>query len=352
MKKSPILAAVLLAFAHGVHAQSSVSLFGTVDLAFTHAHASVANLTSLTSGNYTPSRLGLRGTEDLGGGLSAGFWIEGSVLADSGAGVTTNMNNQPSGLGTGVSALTWNRRSTVSIASGWGELRLGRDLMPHYLNIALFDPFGHIGIGLAQPLASTVGGPTWVRASNSIQYLSAPNLGGFFGSAAVFFGENARTGAATEHDGDGYSARLGYGNGPLQVSAGFMRTRFATGNITNSSVGGSYDFGVARAMAVVLRDEVQGAPADGRGWQVGAVFPFGPHEFKVAYSGYRTNAASRPKTTKLALGYAYNLSKRTALYLIAARLDNSGGAAQPLAGAVAGPNGRATGFNLGIRHNF
>jgi predicted porin len=350
--KKLALAAPLLLIAQGAAAQTSLTLFGTVDLALTHARGSVASQTSLTSGNYTTSRLGFRGAEDLGGGMSAGFWIEGTVLADSGAGAVTNTNNQTSGLGTGLSALTWNRRSTVSLTGPWGEVRLGRDLMPHYINIAIYDPFAHIGIGLAQVLPSTVGGPTWVRASNSIQYLSAPNPSGISGSVAVFLGENARTGAATDRDGDGYSARLGYAAGPLQASAGHMRTRNASGNVMNYSLGASYEFAVARVMAVALRDNVEGAPADGRGWEVGAIVPMQAHEFKLAYSSYRTNAASQPKTNKLAAGYAYNLSKRTALYLIVARVDNSGGASQTLVGSVAGPNGKSTGFNLGVRHNF
>ncbi|MCW8186826.1 porin [Verminephrobacter eiseniae] len=138
-------------------AQSSVTVFGALDAALTHSKGSVASGTTLSNNNWGASKLGFRGVEDLGGGLEAGFWIEGAILPDSGAGDATNTSNPPGGQGS-VGGLTFGRRSTVSLFGSWGELRAGRDLQPHYLNIGLFDPFAHIGIGQARLPTSTVAG--------------------------------------------------------------------------------------------------------------------------------------------------------------------------------------------------
>lgn len=353
MKKKLTLLAALVALAPCAMAQSSVTLFGVLDAAVTHAKGSVASRTSLSSGNWAISRLGFRGVEDLGGGLSAGFWLEAGVMADTGTGFATNTNNQASGLGT-AGGLVFNRRSTVSLMGPFGELRAGRDVQPHYWNFALYDPFGHVGIGAPILLNSTVGGLTnsWVRASNSVHYITPANLGGFFGQVAYFMGENSQNGAANEKDGTGYSIRVAYQPGPLNVGLGYMRTKYATGDITHYSLGASYDFGPVKIMGVALRDKVDSALPDGRGWEVGLTAPVGPHEFKAQVSRYNTNALGEPTSSKISAGYAYNLSKRSAVYLIAARLKNSGGAAQSLAGSVAGPNGKSTGLDIGIKHAF
>ena len=82
--------------------------------------------------------------------MSASFWLEAGLDNDDGHGAATNSNNQPSGAGAGVDGrqgLTFNRRSTVSLAGGWGELRLGRDYTPQFWNLTVFDPFGTNGVG-------------------------------------------------------------------------------------------------------------------------------------------------------------------------------------------------------------
>src|SRR5215203_170812 len=150
MKKSLIALAVLAA-AGAASAQSSVTLFGVVDATLAFGKGDVSDKTSLSNSGYNSSRLGFRGTEDLGGGMSASFWLEAGVNNDNGSGAATNLNNQPSGgaiagIG-GGQGLTFNRRSTVSLGGTWGELRLGRDYTPQFWNLTVFDPFGTNGVG-------------------------------------------------------------------------------------------------------------------------------------------------------------------------------------------------------------
>ncbi|MES2939269.1 MAG: porin [Pseudomonadota bacterium] len=347
MKKSLIALAVMAA-AGVASAQSSVTLFGVVDATLAHGSGSVSSKTQLTNSGYNSSRLGFRGTEDLGGGMSASFWLEAGVNNDNGSGANTNTNNQASGA-TGGGGLTFNRRSTVSLAGGWGELRLGRDYSPQFWNLTVFDPFGTNGVGTTQTLNSIITGATAVRASNGIGYFLPPNLGGFYGQVQYYMGEN-NSGGPTEDDGKGYGIRLGFASGPFNVAVAFSKTNYAAGDVQQNNIGGQWDFGVAKLMGHYVKDE-SGA-LDGKGWLIGTLVPVGAGEIRAAYSRYRTDAAGDPTSKKFALGYVHNLSKRTALYATYARVKNSGGATQALNGAVTGANASSSGYDLGIRHSF
>jgi predicted porin len=375
MKKSLIALAVLAA-AGAASAQSSVTLFGIVDATIAYGKGGGAGSASrwqLTNSGYNSSRLGFRGTEDLGGGMSASFWLEAGLNNDSGAGAPTNTNNQSTGgiptcsVGTvagvtptctaaanGTQGLTFNRRSTVSLAGGWGELRLGRDYTPQFWNLTVFDPFGTNGVGTTQTLNSIVTTVTAVRASNSIGYFLPGNLGGFYGQGQVYLGENAQTGAATEDDGTGWGVRFGYASGPFNVAAAFSRTKYAVGRQQQNNIAGQWDFGVAKLMGQITRDK-NGATR-GKGYLIGTLVPVGPGEIRAAWSQYTTDLAGTgtdPRTRKLAIGYVHNLSKRTALYATWAGVRNSNGAAAVLNGGVSPTaNQNSSGVDLGIRHSF
>ncbi|HSV52946.1 MAG TPA: porin [Burkholderiaceae bacterium] len=351
MKKSIIAMAVMVA-AGTASAQSSVTLFGVVDATLQLGRGTLSDKTQLGNSGNASSRLGFRGTEDLGGGMAASFWLEADVNPDNGTGVTTNTNNQASGTAVaaaGTQGLTFNRRSTVSLSGGWGELRLGRDYAPNFLNLVMFDPFGLRGVGASLTLQPGFTGLTTVRASNSIGYNLPGNLGGFYGQAQMYLGEN-NTGPATEDDGKGYGVRVGFASGPFNVALATNRTEYAAGDNRQSSIAGHWDFGFAKAMGQFTRDRV--GATDGRGWLIGGQFPMGVGEIRASYSAYETTAVGTPETKKLALGYVHNLSKRTALYTTWARAKNSGGAAVALNGSTTGANTSSSGLDIGLRHNF
>ncbi|MBI2771458.1 MAG: porin [Burkholderiales bacterium] len=362
MKKS-VLAMAVMAISGAAAAQSSVTLFGVVDATLARGSGSVSSKTQLTNSGYTSSRVGFRGIEDLSGGLRAGFHLEAGVTPDDGQGSGTNSNNQATGAGAAVAGrqgLTFNRRSTVSLGGGWGELRLGRDYTPQFWNQSVYDPFNTNGVGTNQVTNSNIGGATNTRASNSVTYLwghgfnasTSTGGGGFHVAAQYFLGEN-NSGTATSHDGNGGGIRAGYNGGPVSVAATYASTKYASGDITMANIGGAYDFGVARAFAMYERDRVASAVAlTGNGYLAGVSVPVGAGEVRAAFSRYRTDAAGTPATRKLSLGYIHNLSKRTALYATYARVRNTGGAAQALNGSVTSANGSSSGLDLGIRHAF
>jgi predicted porin len=348
MKKSLIALAVLAASGAAM-AQSSVTLFGIVDATYAYGSGSVADRSRLTNSGYNGSRLGFRGVEDLGGGMSASFWLEAGLNNDDGTGGVTNTNNQAA-TSTG-GGLVFNRRSTVSLNGGFGEIRLGRDYTPQFWNLTVFDPYGTNGVGTTQTLNSSLGGPTIVRASNAIGYFLPGNLGGFYGQVQYYMGENLNN-AANEKDGNGLAMRAGYANGPINAAIAFAETKYLTGNIKTWNLGGQYDLGMAKIMGHYSEDKISGGN-DGKGFLIGGLIPVGAGEIRLAYSTYKiTTSAADPRTDKLALGYVHNLSKRTALYATYAHVNNKNGAAKSLNGSVTGVNENSNGYDFGIRHSF
>lgn len=343
-----ILAATALMGADPASAQSSVSVSGIADAAVSKGWGSVSNRNQLISGGYRTSRLIFRGTEDLGGGMSASFWLESSLGLDTGTGSPSNSNNQASGAGSG-GGMTFNRRSTVSLSGRAGELRLGRDVVPQIWNVNLYEPFATNGVGASLTFTSIITGVAAVRASNTLAYLTPRNLGGFFGQVQHYLGENS-PGAANSDDGTGTGLRLGYTGGNFEVAAAMGRTSYVAGDVKQDNVGGYVDFGGIRVIGHVVRDAR--GKLEAKGWLLGAQATFGLHAYRASYSTYETNAAGNPGAGQLAVSYAYLLSKRSSIYTTYARLRNSGGSSRALNGATTLPNASSSGLDIGIFHSF
>ncbi|MDM0031583.1 porin [Variovorax sp. J22P271] len=423
MKKS-LVALAALAVAGIASAQSSVTLFGVVDATISgfsnksenvFGNSVTTSQTVLRNSGYNSSRLGFRGTEDLGGGLAASFWLEGALNNDDGTGTATGGGQN------------WQRRSTVSLSGAFGEVRLGRDYTPTFWNDTVFDPFGTNGVGTN--VISTANGytnpgsaaqgftanTTYVRASNSIGYFLPPNLGGFYGQVMYAFNEKTSYDPAgltppgipaivanpalanvglNERAGGYVGGRIGYANGPLDVALAYAQATVgsnyylgSTTKLDTINLGASYDFGVVKLFgeysnASIKQDNsfitvanafgIREPSADG--YLLGVTVPVGPGLIRAAWShvGYKdTQPAGQvfglpdPKVDKFALGYVHNLSKRTALYATVAYLKNKDGADL----TVGGPNFYAptattlplvgaqtpktsTGYDFGIRHAF
>jgi predicted porin len=353
--KRTALALALFASTGAAFAQSSVTLYGIMDSMYSAGSGSSSNKSALGSGGNMTSRFGFRGLEDLGGGLKAGFNLESQVFVDSGAGQPTNTNNQTTGLGT-ENALTFARRSTVSLMDGWGELRLGRDFTAHYRNRVEVDPFGNAGVGAIQPFSGSIGGPVSTRASNMIGYFIPVQAQGVYGQAQYYLGEGASN-TAQSKDGTGLSARLGFVVGTLNLSLATAKTTYATtataGDIASTNLGVQYGLGDFKLMTGWYRDRVNSTKVvTANGWTLGGILTKGPGNYKIALSKYGTDATGSPITRKLSLGYVHNLSARTALYATVAKVENKGGATTSLNGSTTGANSGSSGWDMGIRHTF
>jgi predicted porin len=354
MKKSLLALAALTAFAGAASAQSSVTLFGILDVnakrVTNETAAGSRSLASLSQDGIASSRLGFRGVEDIGGGVRAGFWLEAGLNPDTGG---------QGGAAGAAGTTTYNRRSTVSLMGGFGEIRLGRDYTPDFWNHTVYDPFGTNGVGNSTNTFTALNGATTlVRANNTIGYF-LPALGGVFGQVQVAAGEGA---AGNKHVG----GRFGYAGGPVSVAVAFGRTT-VTENPTVTwrrvNVGGSFNLGFMTLMAQYNVGE--GSAASGpkpeiAHYLVGGAIPFGASTIKFSYvNSDGKGAIVNRDATQFAVGYQYDLSKRTAIYGTFARIANDGNAANGgatytigggPAGQVAGKN--STGYEFGVRHTF
>lgn len=365
MKRKLLPLAGLLSCA--AFAQSTVTVYGVMDVGFTRGTGDVADATGITSGRNASSRLGFRGTEDLGGGLRANFTLEADIGADSGAGVTTPLAGFASTDNKSAAAngsLMFNRTAIVGLAGNWGELTLGRNYTPTFLLDFAYDPFGQNGVGFnlitgTSLFYTAAGSVAHLRASNLVTYTLPRTLGGFTGSIAWAPSETASN---LPKEGGHTGLKLGYAGGPVSVDVAWARTKLvASGDIRTSSFGASYNFGVAKAMLEISQDKLGAAGANGKkaGWLLGATAPLGAGELRASYARVKRTATATPdgEVKQFALGYVHNLSKRTALYLTVSRVNNSNYRNTPTAGyavgnAVSSPNGKVSGQDIGIRHIF
>lgn len=351
MKKKIIASLPLIAMAStgAVFAQSSVNLYGNLDEAVTVIDGK-KTWSGLNSGGSSDSYFGIRGQEDLGSGLKAQFVLESGINADTGTGENG-------------SGLDFKRRATVGVLGNFGEVHLGRDETAAYKAMDRYDVFNHAGIG---------GSRAWTlhndrddeRKDNMIAYVS-PNFGGLTFAANYAFGEQGNSTWKTKAY---YNAAVSYENGPW--SAAFAAEQqnnidYDTSNIRQRaySLGGSYDFGVAKVAAAYRQANNQPAGQQSdykdKTYTLGASAPVGAAGLvKASYNRYEYHtpgAATEFKADQIALGYEHNLSKRTALYGTYSYLKNKNGGTMSLvadAGATPDDNGKQHGVQIGLRHAF
>jgi predicted porin len=366
MKIRPALVvAALSSVASLAHAQATVEIFGLLDIGYLHTSADGnGSVSSINTDGNTSSRLGFRGTEDLGGGLKAAFWLEASVSPDSGVGGSTSLDNKSAGAAgiNGSAGLTFGRRSTVSLIGGFGELRLGRDYVPSFNNLtASWHPFGTNGVGNAGQLFYQVntGGTTArtnVRASNSIGYFLPANLGGFTGHFMYAMGEQASNAGvppgAIADDGKHMGARIAYRSGALNMSIATGTTKYATGDFTQSNFAINYQFGAAKLMYLWGKNDVGVTSTTSN--MVGTQYKLGTGEVRFAYTTLKADKVAND-ATQWAVGYVHDLSKRTALYANYSQLSNDGVGTRFTVGGgnnTTTPGGGSTGYEFGVRHSF
>lgn len=340
MKKSILALAVmttLAATSGAAFAQSSVTVYGIVDVGAAYKNAGAGTVTSLDSGLNSTSRFGLKGTEDLGGGLKANFNLEAGIKADTGAN----------------DAALFARGAWVGLSSAdFGSVNLGRHKALTYIYGAAIDPFMDGLLGKTDLMFKI----NHVR-DNSITYTSNKFGGGFTLAAQYGFGEKAANATANRVT----SFAAAYANGPLMANIVFDQAKDANGNM---AVGGekllagvSYDFG-KDFYGVKLHgmfQEIKGSTSltvlketKEEQYMLGASIKDGANTWIVSYTDANVKTSVNANSSRIALGYTYDLSKRTNLYASMARVENEK-AAKTLAD-VAGVNARL--FNFGIRHKF
>ncbi len=347
MKKSLLALAVLGAFAGVASAQSSVTLSGTLDAGVRYTKNDGQNrFLSMENSGLNSSQLVFSGKEDLGGGLYAGFVLNSQLTQSQG--------------NAGLGGKFFNRRETVSLWGNFGEIRIGRDYTPTFWNNTIYDPFGTVGVGDSSNVLQMPTG-TFVRADNAVGYFLPSNLGGVYGQFMAAASERA-----LQNPGRYLGGRIGFAAGPFDVAFAYGTQRL---DLTPSqpsqktmNIGGSYNFGVAKLMGYYDRDTLSYGAVDKKEnrYSLGVSVPVGAGSINANYDHSKLdNSGVSTSLKKFAVGYVYNLSKRTALYTTVAELKNDNATAVGIGGNTGGnaalppsAGGKSTAIEAGLRHFF
>ena len=339
MKKSLIALACASAFAGSANAQS-LTTYGIVDMGFVGESGGTAgSIDKITSGAQSGTRLGFKGTEDLGNNMKALFVLETGIAADTGGFSASTASN-----------IAFARQAFLGLQSDAGTLTFGRQYTPFFLTLnGVADPFASGLAGNAQNLIPHSG----IRMNNAVKYAS-PIFSGVSAEIAYGFGENAD---GADRAGRNVGGSIGYSDGALSVRLAHHRansTTTLTSDLSDTStiLAANYKFEVAKVFAAYSDNDVQ---TNGRGKSrdllIGVSVPFGNHTFIASYINKDGRSASNWDAHQIGLGYTYALSKRTNLYAAWASLDNSNGAPYTVGNnSETGTGDRAV--NLGVRHTF
>src|SRR5690554_6734611 len=327
-----------------------------MDLGFRHlsgseewgSHPGLKSRSGIDSSGQSTSRLGFRGTEDLGNGLKAFFTIESQLNPDY------------------KSQTTSDRQAFLGLEGGFGRVWLGRDFNPSRAFIGSLDPFGLTGIGNAQQLFEQQ-----TRYDNAVMYRT-PSFGGLTVTLAytqnVSGDENTHMKGTSDPNSKGWSITPIYKNGPLTV--GFGYEKYSDDDVKRWNLGGGYDFGVVDLRLAYGQTKYDAVDTKRKTWMVAGVIPV-TERGKILASYVQTKldqAGSDEKAKQYAIGYSHDLSKRTAVYATYAKISTNNAAESLYSLGKGNPdayvgtkdiNGDYTsaaaytsGFNIGLRHNF
>jgi len=390
MKKT-LVALAALATVGAAFAQSSVTLYGKIDWEVQSSKTKTGGVTTgdpglkVNSAGLSGSRWGMKGSEDLGGGMSAIFQLEGGFAVDTAQTAQCNgslnvVSVNPctvSGAaaaaagGTSVSApRLFGRQAYAGLKGNWGQLTVGRQYAPYDNAFGAIDSQGYttnsaMGAAWARGVHADAGvNPGTGRVDNQVTYFT-PAMGGFNAQVSWAPGEDGAPGISP---GRYWGLGLGYGNGPLNVQFAYesMKTRevanatlgqpssipgsVAVGGpgTTNAwLVGGSYDFGIVKPYIGYERASKSNVAKD-RGWELGVGVPIGAATLSVGYARETsrvTGAAFDSKSTSWGGQLVYPLSKRTNVY--AEFFD-----VRDQTAAAASVTTRTRNYGVGMRHDF
>lgn len=318
----PALLASLLAAMVGAHAQSSVAVYGLVDLSAGRFRApGGAADKAVEAGKMTTSYLGLRGSEDLGGGLRANFAIEHFMRPDTGAAGRFGADG------------FWTRSAFVGLSGGFGAVTIGRTTTSLFVQTLAFNAFGD-AFGFSPSIrhyfapATATGDTGW---SDAVRYVS-PRAGG-----ASFTLHAAEPG----NDGGGrnYGASAGWSGGPAALGLAWQSVKrgSAVNDTRTWQLAGSYDLKAVKLFAQAGHVDDTTARNSYRITGLGATVPMGSGKFLFQHG--RVNAEKTADRSTTSIGYDHDLSKRTDIYAV--------GMADKLTGTGTGRS-----YALGVRHRF
>lgn len=309
MKKT-LIALAAVAATGAAFAQSSVTLYGVADASLSKVTESSASLASAATMNNGTSRWGVRGSEDLGGGLKAGFNFEDGLSLNDGSA------NKSGGQ-------FFSRAAWLNLAGGFGDLRVGRSLSANFYGVAAWELTGTVNYSA---VVSQFGfaGPS--RNDSQIMYTS-PNFSGVsFAYGHVLKGNNS--------DKAKNAFNVKYAAGPLAAALSYAKT--SGDAAAGKSLGASYDLGMVKLAGGYFNNS-----DSKKGVTLGGSFKAGP--VKLTLDIARDTEA---KDTDMLVEMLYPMSKRSTFYTSFLRDGKNS------AGALGAKTKDLNGLGIGIRHNF
>jgi predicted porin len=344
-------------------AQSSVTLYGIADIGYAYKTTKSGSTTTdksngMVSGVQSGSRWGIRGTEDLGGGMKANFNFESAIGANDGTG-----NN------------AFGRRSVVELEGGFGKVGLGRDYTPSFSLISGTDVTGTDATTTSDLY------PAGVRADNMFMYTS-PNFGGVVAKAGLVA---QKSGAASKTaKTNSFDLSVTYAAGPLMVGAAFGNSKVNTpaaagvepnvwddGDVdgvdfdstkpvslgsfpvaakesqsSHNVIAATYDLGAAKLFANMINQKIKGSNVKSAETNFGVTVPMGAMTLLagVGLDNNKSTTGVKSKATDYILGANYSISKRTNVY---ARYD-----VDQTPTVKNATKTKTTAMHLGLRHTF
>lgn len=350
MKKSLIALAVLAST--GAMAQSSVTLYGIVDVALQSARGTDGvRQNTVASGNVNGSRFGLKGSEDLGGGLKALFVLENGFKVDTGAigggaGLTGMTNTKPA-------TAMFGRKAYVGLAGGFGEVRIGN--VPTAYDDTAINTDSVFDSNYAPAYSVWAAGGGYNGTPGNSVYYASPSFGGVTLAGSYALGENK---TATSNAKGLAAVNVQYTGGPIYASLAYQEDQTAKPGVGAGTGTGistsyqdtlanfSYDFGAVKLLSSYNR-HVATSNTKSDQFQIGADVPVSPAltlSGGYAYSKDKLNGATGDKRDGFGIGAKYALSKRTFVYTGATYYET-----KPAGG---GSKTHGDLYAVGVQHSF
>lgn len=365
MKKMTFVAtAVLGMLSTTAMAQSSVTLYGIVDAAVVHTTKQVGgSKIAVDAGQMATSRWGMKGSEDVGGGLKANFTLEGTLINDTGAAGLGFGGGTPAGTTTSL----FDRQATVGLSGGFGSVNLGRQNILGVDSIGLADPislahagtnpnvaFSALNAGALYSDYGTNGGGSALRQNNSIKYLT-PTMSGFGGALMYGFGEQAGNSSASSYAGISGFYTAGKSGG---AALAYAKLKNQADNSTLTLWGGGAKYSVNDALELRVtyaQNEVDTTNRKIAVTGLGVNYAVSPALTLTGayYNTKRSGDVSGKADQYVAMG-KYALSKRTIAYASLTHAKAGSAAAQDasLGLIISAGNSTATRTAVGVMHSF
>ena len=338
MKKT-LLALAAVAASSAAFAQSTVTVYGVADVSLESVKGD-DTLSRVSSDNLASSRFGLKGTEDLGGGLKANFVLESAIKVDTGAngGGTTRF---------------FDRAAWVGVAGGFGELRLGRQ----DTSIGLLA--GNSSILGAQAyddlkISGAFSGNTYRRTDNAITYILPKFVDGL--SAQVQYSTQASGTEVADKIGSHYGLNVQYAADGFSAGLGYIQAKKSTSDDDTGLLAYvGYDFGVAKLTGYLEQDKTDGMAEKRQVLGARVDVPVSK-DIKLQASvaqvkNQEMTANNEDNATIISLKGVYALSKRTSVYALCTNVKN-GDDVKLNVGQTVADGKTARGFAIGVSHKF